>query len=84
MPKHWGKQIFSLGRFPEVGQKQKKMIFGRFSFLFTASVRSVIFFYGSWFLAACLLFTASVRLQPPGPTLVPTVFLLSVYCYCYL
>ena len=23
MPKHWGKQIFSLGRFPEVGQKQK-------------------------------------------------------------
>ena len=23
MPKNWGKQIFSLGRFPEVGQKQK-------------------------------------------------------------
>ena len=23
MPKYWGKQIFSLGRFPEVGQKQK-------------------------------------------------------------
>ena len=23
MPKHWGKLIFSLGRFPEVGQKQK-------------------------------------------------------------
>ena len=24
MLKYWGKQIFSLGRFPEVGQKQKK------------------------------------------------------------
>ena len=23
MPKYWGKQIFSLGKFPEVGQKQK-------------------------------------------------------------
>ena len=23
MPKYWGKQMFSLGRFPEVGQKQK-------------------------------------------------------------
>ena len=23
MPNRWGKQIFSLGRFPEVGQKQK-------------------------------------------------------------
>ena len=23
MPKYWEKQIFSLGRFPEVGQKQK-------------------------------------------------------------
>ena len=23
MPKYWGKQIFSLGRFPEVGPKQK-------------------------------------------------------------
>ena len=23
MPKYWGKQIFSLGRFPEVVQKQK-------------------------------------------------------------
>ena len=23
MPKCWGKQIFSLGRIPEVGQKQK-------------------------------------------------------------
>ena len=23
MPKYWGKLIFSLGRFPEVGQKQK-------------------------------------------------------------
>ena len=23
MPKYWGKQIFTLGRFPEVGQKQK-------------------------------------------------------------
>ena len=23
MPKHWGKQIFSLGSFPEVGQQQK-------------------------------------------------------------
>ena len=23
MPKYWGKQIFALGRFPEVGQKQK-------------------------------------------------------------
>ena len=23
MPKYWGKQIFSLGRFPEVGQRQK-------------------------------------------------------------
>ena len=23
MPKYWGKQIFSLGRFPEVGQKQR-------------------------------------------------------------
>ena len=23
MPKYWGKQIFSLGRFLEVGQKQK-------------------------------------------------------------
>ena len=23
MPKYWGKQIFSPGRFPEVGQKQK-------------------------------------------------------------
>ena len=23
MPKYWGKQIFSLGRFPKVGQKQK-------------------------------------------------------------
>ena len=23
MPKYWWKQIFSLGRFPEVGQKQK-------------------------------------------------------------
>ena len=23
MPKYWGKQIFSLGNFPEVGQKQK-------------------------------------------------------------
>ena len=23
MPKYWGKQIFSLRRFPEVGQKQK-------------------------------------------------------------
>ena len=23
MRKYWGKQIFSLGRFPEVGQKQK-------------------------------------------------------------
>ena len=34
MPKYWGKQIFALGRFPAVGQKQKteererkKMIF---------------------------------------------------------
>ena len=24
MPKYWGKQIFSLGRFPEVGQKQDR------------------------------------------------------------
>ena len=24
MPKYWGKQIFSLGRFPEVGQKQRR------------------------------------------------------------
>ena len=24
MPKYWGTQIFSLGSFPEVGQKQKK------------------------------------------------------------
>ena len=24
MPKYWGKQIFSLGSFPEVGQKQKR------------------------------------------------------------
>ena len=23
MPNYWGKQIFSFGRFPEVGQKQK-------------------------------------------------------------
>ena len=23
MPKYWGKQIFSLGNFPEGGQKQK-------------------------------------------------------------
>ena len=23
MPKYWGKQIFSLGSFPKVGQKQK-------------------------------------------------------------
>ena len=23
MPKYWGKQIFSLGSFPEVGKKQK-------------------------------------------------------------
>ena len=23
MPQYWGKQIFSLGSFPEVGQKQK-------------------------------------------------------------
>ena len=23
MPKYWGKQIFSLGSFPEVGHKQK-------------------------------------------------------------
>ena len=23
MPKYWGKQIFTQGRFPEVGQKQK-------------------------------------------------------------
>ena len=23
MPKYWGKQIFRLGSFPEVGQKQK-------------------------------------------------------------
>ena len=23
MPKNWGKQIFTHGRFPEVGQKQK-------------------------------------------------------------
>ena len=23
MPKYWGKQIFSLGRVPKVGQKQK-------------------------------------------------------------
>ena len=23
MPKYWGKQIFSLGSFPQVGQKQK-------------------------------------------------------------
>ena len=23
MPKYWGKRIFSLGSFPEVGQKQK-------------------------------------------------------------
>ena len=23
MPKYWGKQIFSLGSFPEVGQKKK-------------------------------------------------------------
>ena len=23
MPKYWGKQIFSLGKFPEVDQKQK-------------------------------------------------------------
>ena len=27
MPKYWGKQIFSLGRFPEVGQKQKTKVF---------------------------------------------------------
>ena len=24
MPKYWGKQIFTHGRFPEVGEKQKK------------------------------------------------------------
>ena len=24
MPKYWGKQIFTHGRFPEVDQKQKK------------------------------------------------------------
>ena len=24
MQKHWGKQIFTHGRFPEVGQKEKK------------------------------------------------------------
>ena len=24
MPKYWGKQIFAHGRFPEVGQKQKR------------------------------------------------------------
>ena len=23
MPKYWGKQIFTYGRFPEVGEKQK-------------------------------------------------------------
>ena len=23
MPKHWGKQIFTHGKFPEVGKKQK-------------------------------------------------------------
>ena len=26
MPKYWGKQIFTHGRFPEVGQKQKTVI----------------------------------------------------------
>ena len=24
MPKYWGKEIFTHGRFPEVGQKQKR------------------------------------------------------------
>ena len=24
MPKYWGKQIFSLGSFPEVGQKKRR------------------------------------------------------------
>ena len=26
MPKYWGKQIFSHGSFPEVGEKQKKKV----------------------------------------------------------
>ena len=26
MPKNWGKQIFSIGSFPEMGQKQKKRL----------------------------------------------------------
>ena len=26
MPKYWGKQIFTHGRFPEVGQKQREKI----------------------------------------------------------
>ena len=62
MQKYWGTQIFSLGRFPEVGQKQK-----------TEKKKER---EKTDFRAIFLLFTASVRSRPPGPPLVPGVLTL--------
>ena len=46
MPKYWGKQIVSLGRFPEVGQKQKMEKIKKEEDKFTlCSMYSVIFIF---------------------------------------
>ena len=58
MPNYWGKQIFAHGSLPEVGQNQK-----------TERKRKK-----SDFSDVFLLFTASVRSRPPGPSAVPGVF----------
>ena len=58
MPKYWGKQIFTHGRFTEVGQKQKT----------EKKEKKQIF------IAFFLLFMTSVRSRPPGLPAVPGVF----------
>ena len=62
MPKYWGKQIFTHGRFPEVGEKEKTEKKEK-----KGEEKKVIF--RTFF----LLFTASVRSRPPGPPAVPGV-----------
>ena len=79
MPKYWGKLIFSLGRFPEVGQKQKthcnassggarKAALAKISFpkYFGITRRKNIVFCNFYFFMK----------KKPGPPLVPGVFIL--------
>ena len=65
MPKYWGKQIFSLGRFPEVGQKQK-----------TGKKRERRMMVITM---ACYVLQTPPRVahaKPPGPTTIKDLFFL--------